>query len=166
MTQDTSKTPVPVRSGFGLTVGGFDEFQKEMNRMFERFFGRDPFAQFGLPSRLKGFDLSPTVDVAERPDSYEVTVELPGISEKDVKVSIEGDILTIAGEKKAEKVEDDTNYHISERAYGSFMRQFSLPEDADPEKVTAEFKNGVLKVTLARTKKPKENARRIEVKAA
>ncbi len=147
------------------TSAGFEDFQKEMNKMFDRFFHRDPFIHFGMPSRLKGFDLSPTVDVAERTDSYEITVELPGMSEKDVSVTVDDALLTISGEKKAEKVEDVRNVHISERHYGSFQRQFSLPDDADGDKITAEFKNGVLKISLGRSKKAKANARQINVKA-
>ncbi len=143
---------------------GLEDFRKEMNRMLDHVFHRDPFAHFGLPGRLKGFDLSPTVDVAERADCYEVTVELPGLSEKDVKVSLDGDLLTISGEKKAETTSDIKNVHLSERHYGSFQRQFSLPEDADSEKTIGEFKNGVLKVTIGRSKKMKESARQIDVK--
>lgn len=106
------------------------------------------------------------MDVTEKPDCYDISVELPGISEKDVKVSLENDVLSISGEKKAEKVEDVKNIHISERHYGSFQRQFSLPDDADAGKVSAEFKNGVLKVTLGRSKKAKESARPAQKRAS
>lgn len=164
MTQDANKPALPGRSAFGLSIAGLDDFQKEMNKMFDRFFHRDPFLHVGLPSRLKGFDLSPTVDVREHANNYAVTVELPGVSEKDVSVTVADNMLTISGEKKAEKIEDAKNVHISERHYGSFQRQFSLPDDADPAATSAEFKNGVLSVVIGRTKKPKENARQIAIK--
>ena len=164
MTQDNNKPALPHRTPFGLV--GLDDFQKEMNRMFDRFFHRDPFSHLGLPSRLKGFDLSPMVDVHEHANNYTVTAELPGIADKDVSVTLADNVLTIAGEKKAEKEDEVKNVHVSERHFGSFQRQFSLPEDADPASITADFKNGVLTVCIGRTKKPKENARQIPVKAA
>lgn len=140
--------------------------QGDFGKLMEQFFHRDPFQRFGLPSRLKGFDWSPTVDVAERPDCYEITAELPGAAEKDVAVTVENGVLTLTGEKKAERNEDTKAMHFSERHYGSFQRSFGLPEDADHDSVTATFTKGVLKVTVPRTKATKPSAKKIDIKAA
>ncbi len=148
-------------------VTTFDELHHEMNSLFGRFFHRDPFRAFNLPAQMKGFDLMPTVDVAEKGNAYEITVELPGIAEKDVVVTLENGVLTISGEKKEDKNEEKKNVHISERRYGSFQRSFSLPDDADDQKISADFKNGVLKVAVARTTQAKKNgARQIAIKAS
>jgi HSP20 family protein len=87
---------------------------------------------------------------------------LPGVNKEDVKVTVEGGVLSITGERKAEKEEKDKKYHRIERNYGTFVRSFTLPEGAASEKVSAEFKDGVLKVHLPKdeTAKPKS----IEVK--
>lgn len=152
----------PASRGSPSVWGRFDDFQHEMNRMVDRFFRHD-FRHFGLPTRLKGFDLSPTVDVRERDGAYEITAEVPGISEKDVNVSVEGRILTISGEKKHETVKDEKGVHISERQYGSFQRIFTLPDDADADQINAACARGVLTVTIPRSKKPVGNAKQIRV---
>ena len=91
---------------------------------------------------------------------------MPGVDEKDVKVEIANDTLTIRGEKKQEKEENHKNYYRMERSYGSFQRVLSLPEDADQEGVSATFKNGVLTVTMPRKAAPQANVRRIEIQHA
>lgn len=148
-------------------VSTFDELQHEMNSLFGRFFHRDPFRTFNLPAQMKGFDLTPTVDVAEKDGAYEITAELPGIAEKDVAVTVDHGVLTISGEKKDEKNEEKKNVHISERRYGSFQRSFSLPDDSDEQKISADFNKGVLKITVGRAKQIKKNGtRQIAIKAA
>ena len=148
-------------------LSAFDELHHEMNSLFGRFFHRDPFRALNLPAQIKGFDLTPTVDVAEKDDAYEITAELPGIAETDVAVTLDGGILTISGEKKEDKNEEKKNVRISERRYGSFQRSFSLPNDADEQKISADFKKGVLKVTVGRAEQAKKSgARHISIKAA
>jgi HSP20 family protein len=167
MSEKKSEVSKDVRPAGSITPwGAFEGLPGDIGKMMEQFFHRDPFQRFGLPSRLKGFDWSPTVDVAERPDSYEITAELPGAEEKDVTVTVEDGVLTIAGEKKAERREDTKTMHFSERNYGSFQRSFGLPDDADDEKVSANFAKGVLKVSVPRSKKAKPSARQVAIKAA
>ena len=105
---------------------------------------------------------SPLVDISEDDKEYLIKVELPEVKKEDVKVTAEEGTLTITGERKFEKEEKGKKYHRVERAYGSFGRSFSFPDDASPEKVTAEFKDGVLSVHLAKTEKAKPQ--QIEVK--
>ncbi len=107
-------------------------------------------------------DWAPLVDIIEDDKEYLITAELPEVKRNEVKVTVENNTLTISGERKFEKEEKGKKYHRVERAYGSFVRSFTLPDDADANKVNAEFKEGVLKVHVAKSEsaKPKQ----IEVK--
>src|SRR6185436_6987307 len=93
--------------------------------------------------------------ISEDAKEYLIKVELPEVKREDVKITMEEGTLTIAGDRKYEKQENGKKYHRVERAYGSFGRSFSLPDDASPAKVTADFKDGVLKVHLAKNEKPR-----------
>jgi HSP20 family protein len=105
---------------------------------------------------------SPLVDISEDDKEYRIKVELPEVKKEDVKVTAEEGTLTIMGERKFEKEEKGRKYHRVERAYGSFGRSFSLPDDASPAKVNAEFKDGVLTVHLVKDEKAKPQ--HVEVK--
>ena len=107
---------------------------------------------------------APLVDISEDDKEYLIKVELPEVKKEDVKVTAEEGTLSIMGERKFEKEEKGKKYHRVERSYGSFVRSFSLPDDASPGKVTAEFKDGVLSVHLAKIQKAKPT--HIEVKVA
>jgi len=107
---------------------------------------------------------SPLVDISEDDKEYLIKAELPEVKKEDVKVTAEDGTLIIMGERKFEKEEKNKKYHRIERAYGSFGRSFSLPDDASPAKVSAEFKDGVLTVHLAKDEKAKPQ--QIEVKVA
>ena len=96
---------------------------------------------------------APLVDICEDPEEYLIKAELPEVKKEDVKITLEDGMLTITGDRKFEKEENGKKYHRVERAYGSFVRTFSLPDDASPGKVKAEFKDGVLKVHLAKDEK-------------
>src|SRR5436309_10600725 len=107
---------------------------------------------------------APLVDISEDDQEYLIKAELPEVKKEDVKVTAEEGTLTITGERKFEKEEKGKKYHRVERPYGSFVRNFSLPDDASPAKVSAEFKDGVLTVRLAKDEKAKPQ--QIEVKVA
>ena len=106
----------------------------------------------------------PPVDIFERQDHLVIRVEVPGVQKEDMDVRIENGVLTLHGERKAEKEIKDENAHLMERVYGRFTRSFSLPTTVDAAKVTATYKDGVLEVTVpkAETAKPKK----VEIKAA
>ncbi len=105
---------------------------------------------------------SPVVDISEDDKEYAIKAELPDVKKEDIKLNVHDDVLTITGERKYEKEEKGKKYHRVERAYGSFMRSFTLPEDADGTKVTAEYKDGLLNVRLPKSEKAKPKT--IEVK--
>lgn len=101
---------------------------------------------------------APVVDISEDENEYLIKAELPEVAKEDVKITVENGVLTLKGERHFEAEKKDKKYHRVERGYGSFMRTFSMPDDADPDKITAEFKDGLLRVTLAKSeaKKPKQ----------
>lgn len=158
---------VPWKSGEHRTLsrknGGspIGSLQREMNRLFEDFFGEMTFPSFeGDWGELSS--LTPSVDVSQTDDAVQVTVELPGIEEKDIDVTLSEGVLTIRGEKRHEEDRKDKKFHHVERSYGSFQRSILLPAEVDSEKVDAEFRNGVLTVTLPKVESP-ESSNKIAV---
>ncbi|MDL2410281.1 Hsp20/alpha crystallin family protein [Rhizobium calliandrae] len=143
----------------------FESLRSEMDRVFNEFtpnFFDRPFARF--PTAItRGM---PAVDFVESDRSYELTAELPGIEAKELDVALTNGILTIKGEKQESKEEKATEYYLSERRYGSFQRNFQLPDGIDTDKIEASFANGVLKVVLPKTPGARENDRKITVKTA
>ncbi len=128
-----------------------------MEQLFRRMFN-DPLGGGG------GMMWSPSVEVADTTDAMVLTAELPGMSEEDLSLTIENNVLTISGEKKTEREVggSDERFLISERFYGSFQRAFTLPTTVDAEKVEAEFDRGILTITLPKT--PQSKGRVISVK--
>jgi HSP20 family protein len=118
----------------------------------------------GQEEPLAVAEWAPLVDISEDGQEYLIKAELPDVKTEDVKVTAEAGTLTITGVRRFEKEETGKKYHRVERSYGSFVRNFSLPDDASPEKVSAEFKDGMLTVHLSKSEKAKPQA--IEVKVA
>src|SRR5207253_10392973 len=106
----------------------------------------------------------PLADITEDDKEYIIKAELPDVKKDDVKVTVENGVLTIAGERKFEKEETKKTYHRVERAYGSFVRSFALPDLAEGDRIKAEFKNGMLMVHVPKSEKAK--ARQVEVKVS
>ena len=151
----TPRNPAPF-------TGDFDQFFSRMMRNWP--FNWPDLVPATEPRALRVFDHAPKVEVKENGKSYSVTVELPGLDEKDVKVLVEDDVLTISGEKKVEHTDDKTHY--SERSYGSFTRAFTLPADADRNGITAKFAKGLLTLEIAKTANPPTQVKQVAVKAA
>ncbi len=117
-------------------------------------FGRPQVQRIeGQEEPMRVADWTPLVDISEDGKEYLIKAELPEVKKEDVKITMEDGTLTIMGDRKFEKEENGKKYHRVERTYGSFGRSFSLPDDASPGKVTADFKDGVLKVHLAKNAK-------------
>lgn len=150
-----------------LTPSAFTPFGGEFDQLFNRMvrawsFGFLEPAANGRPRALATFEHAPKVEVQENGRTYTITVELPGLDQKDVKVLVEDDVLTVSGEKHVERTDEKTHY--SERSYGSFTRAFTLPSDADRNDISAEFSKGVLTLRIGKTAGGGERARQIEVK--
>lgn len=126
--------------------------QEEINRAFGSFFGRTDREEV-----TDGY-WAPAVDIAEANDELKFNVEVPGMKKEDVKVTFQDGILTIKGQRKQEREEKDLNFHRMERSYGSFCRSFTLPTMVQGDKIKANYKDGVLSISLPKVEeaKPKE----------
>ena len=137
---------------------------EDMEKRLSTYLGRPPVRTNGEKETITVAEWAPLVDITEDDKEYLIKAEVPEMKKEDIKLSVHDDILTISGERKYEKEEKGKKYHRVERAYGSFTRSFTLPEDADGSKVNAEYKEGVLKVHLLKSEKAKPKA--IEVKVS
>jgi HSP20 family protein len=137
------------------------EINREFNRIFntplQRFFGQ---AEEGL---LHG-NWNPSVDVFEDQNGIVLEADLPGMKPGDFNLNIENNVLTLSGERRFEKQTNEGNYHRVERSYGQFTRSFTLPSTVNVEQVNAEFKDGVLRVTLPRREETKPRQIQVQVK--
>lgn len=143
----------------------WDPFKEleDMQRRLSTMFGRAPVRKDGdKQEAMTVAEWAPLVDISEDEKEYLIKAELPEIKKEEVKVTVQDDVLTIAGERKYEKEEKGKKFHRIERAYGSFERSFTLPEDADAAKVVADFKDGILKIHLPKSEKAKPKS--VEVK--
>jgi len=137
---------------------------EQLQRHLATLFGRAPIRTTpgGKEEALIVAEWAPLVDIIEHDKEYLIKAELPEVKKDDVKVTVQGDVLMITGERTFEKEEKGRKYHRVERAYGRFARSFTLPEDADGNKVAAEFMDGVLKVHLPKSERAQIKS--IEVK--
>lgn len=149
------------------------ELRRDMDRMFDDLSGRflstplftkgdfEPFKWF----TEKSGKVTPAMDVVEKDKEFQITAEMPGMSEKDVDVTVSNGVLTIKGEKREEKEEKKKDYFLSERRYGSFNRSWRLPETVDADKIEAKFAKGVLSITLPKRPETEATAKKIAIAA-
>jgi HSP20 family protein len=138
---------------------GFSTFQDQFNRLFNE--------SFRNPSEESAFTAwAPSVDIYETPNELVVKADLPDVNEKDIDVHVENNLLTIRGERKFEKSVSEENYLRVERTYGSFSRSFSLPNTVNAEAIGAEYKNGVLTITLPKREESKPRQVKVTVNSA
>jgi HSP20 family protein len=180
MAEPANKVPVEVKNAERPAPAPtkwhpFDNLRREIDRLFDDFgvgrwrsplFGRslletDPFWRTGT-----SWPKAPAVDVAETDKAYEVTAELPGMNETNIEIKLADDVLTIKGEKKEDKEEKNKDYYVSERRFGSFQRSFTVPAGVDSSKIEANFKNGVLTVTLPKSVQAQKSEKKIEINKA
>jgi HSP20 family protein len=159
-TKQMTKAPVTRTQPADFTeqlIEPFTQLRTEVDRLFESF-------PFRLPSlKLGRFATAPALEMSETNKAYKITAELPGIDPNEVEVTFDDGILRIAGEKKEEREENERGYRLSERSYGAFERAVSLPSAANPDKIDAKFKNGVLSITIAKDGEEKQNVRKIKI---
>ena len=139
----------------------FRELEEVHNRLASVFDSGFPRTRDREQSIL-GTAWAPLVDISEDDKSYQINVELPDMKREDIKVNVENGILTISGERLREKEEENRKYHRVERAYGSFVRNFTLPQNVDSNKVNATYRDGVLHVSIEKSESARPKA--IEVK--
>lgn len=139
------------------------ELEDLQNRL-SSMFGRAPVRRSDGREDITLADWSPLADITEDEKEYVIRAELPDVPAENVKVTVENGVLTISGERTFEKEENGRKYHRVERAYGSFVRAFTLPEDAQADEIRAEFKEGMLSIHLPKSERAKP--KQIEVRVA
>lgn len=149
-----------------MSIVRWDPFRdlEEVSERLNRMFGRSNLATTPRSNEaLFSFDWTPSVDIAETAEAFEIKAELPDVKKEDIKVSVEDGELRISGERKQEKEEKGKKFHRVERSYGSFMRSFTLPENVDDSRLAAEYKDGLLNVRLPKTEKAKPRAVTVKI---
>jgi len=140
----------------------FNELEDISNRL-NRMFGRPAAPATAGHEMVKVTDWTPSVDISETEKAYLIKAEIPEVKKEDVKVTVDNGVLTIQGERKMEKEEKGKKFHRIERSYGSFLRSFRIPDGVDDTKAKAEFKDGMITVTLPKSEKAKTKAVEIAV---
>ena len=135
----------------------FERMRSEMDRFLGSFFERRP-----TKAGEEG-EFLPSIDLAEKDNELVVKCEVPGMDPKDIDISLSDGVLTIKGEKKQEREEKGADYHLVERSYGSFSRSIQLPKQVQSEKISASYKNGILKITLLKSEEAKKKEIKIKV---
>jgi len=166
---------VPVETKKSVPAPMSDPFRSlrtEVDRLFDRFatglrmpswrhmFEMEPIGLHGSSFTFP----TPAVEVTEDNEMFKITAELPGLEQKDIELTVSGDTLSLKGEKRYEEEESDR--HVSERAYGSFQRSFTLPETIDREKIGADLAKRVLTITLPKAAAAQKPEKKVEIKAA
>ena len=136
----------------------FSTLQDRVNRIF-----RESFATQSPEEALTTSNFAPPVDVYEDEHNITLKIEVPGIDEEDINVSIENNTLTVRGERRFDKDEKEENFHRVERMYGTFTRSFTLPNTLDPDQVSAHYEKGVLKIRLAKKTEAKPKLIKVNV---
>jgi HSP20 family protein len=137
---------------------------EDVEKRLSALWGRPQGKVDGQKEAISVAEWSPLVDITEDEKEYLIKAELPEVKREDVKLTVQDNVLAISGERRYEKEEKNKKYHRVERAYGNFLRSFTLPEDADGSKVSAEYKDGGLKVHLPKSEKATPKS--IEVKVS
>jgi HSP20 family protein len=135
----------------------FDRMRRDMDRLWDSFF------EGGVRRTDEEGEWLPSLDVAETKNEIVVKAEVPGMDSKDIDISLSDGLLTIKGEKKQEREEKEEDYHLVERSYGTFTRSVRLPKEVKRDKISASYKNGVLKVTLPKSEEAKQKEIKIKV---
>jgi len=157
------KKNVPVRIGEGDRSPLFS-LHREMNHLFDEFNHALALPSLGsLEERLETF--SPRLNVSENEKEVRIAVELPGMDENDIDVSLSEGYLTIRGEKRDEREDKKGNYYRMERSYGSFQRTIPLPLEVDEGKTDASFKKGVLNITIPKVEEAQRKVKKIPIQA-
>lgn len=157
----SGRSLTPWFGGRGPWWANEDGYRRMRDEM-ERFFGGAPFED-GVSLGAAAF--RPDADLVRTDGGYELSVELPGVDQKDITVDVHDGVLTVSGEKKYEHEEKTKESFRAERRYGSFMRRMSLPADADEAKIKASFDKGVLTLTIPASEDKRASGRKIQIEA-
>jgi len=138
--------------------------RRQMSRLFDDFFSSPVFPMMPPVQTLAAVVMAPRIEVSETEKELQITAELAGIDPKDVEVTLADDVLTIRGEKQAQHEEDkERDFHLTERSYGTVARYLRLPFHADPQKIQASFRDGVLTLTIPKPEEAQQKVHRIDI---
>ncbi|MBE0582808.1 MAG: Hsp20/alpha crystallin family protein [Desulfofustis sp.] len=172
--EETSTTPIRVNrpledSGIMDPYHPLYHVQQRMERLFDslsRDFGMRDWKSGQTSTLAAGSFLKPSVNIGGNEHEYSISVEIPGVDEKDIKVEVKDNTLTISGEKQQDQEDRQKDFYRIERSFGSFRRVLTLPDDADQEGIKAGFRKGVLKLTIPKKAVPAEEVKQIEIRSA
>ena len=157
--QTTLPAPQPAKQTAGPAP--FTRLRNEIDRMFDDFgFTIPARGAFSFPAEQR---LIPAMELTAADGGYELSVELPGLDEKNIDVEFADGVLTVSGEKREESEKKDKGYLLSERRYGSFQRQLTLPADVDPSSIKADFRKGVLKIEMKKDERATGRTKKIKI---
>ena len=164
--EEEQSLPVRIQNNVASSSHPFEQLHRDMDRLVHQFFHGLPVSplrkEYGSPW---GGLLMPHVDIREGTKQYTISVEVPGVDQKAIDLTIEDGTLMIRGEKRYEQEDHDQHSHRIERSYGSFQRTISLPPDADENHIDAKFKDGVLTISISKTPGRKVSGRQIEIRS-
>ena len=167
--RQSPQTRVQTTPSTQSTANPMFDLRRQVDQLFDEFadaFGVPAFG-FGMPAydapRTGGADVR--VEVSETAEGFDIAAEVPGMSEDDLDIDLSNDVLTVKGEKMADRADTGRNYHVSERRYGRFQRSFRLPDTVDRDNIDATFNNGVLTIHLPKRTEAKAPTRKINVKS-
>jgi HSP20 family protein len=150
----------------GSLMRDFGTLQNEVNRVFADLGFSPPGQNAAGPGMGANLTTAPQLDVVTTENGgYEIHVDLPGLEDKDIDLSVDGDLLTLRGERRQDRDEARRNYRVRERAFGTFSRTIALPFEARPEQIDAEFKNGVLTIRVERPREPERSGSKVNIRS-
>lgn len=144
-----------------LPTSPFSALRHDMDSIFERYL---PSLFQREPENGAWMNMSTKIDLCETEDSLELEMDAPGIAQKDIDITLNGQTLTVSGEREDKREEKSKDYHRVERSFGSFRRQIALPCEVDEDKIEASLKDGVLKIAMPKTDQAKKSSRKIPIK--
>lgn len=158
---DQATLPIERKRPESTALAPLTRLRDEIDRLFDDFsFARPPHSIFGFAARP---ELNPAMELVAKDGGYELSIELPGLEERDIEVEVADGVLTVSGEKREESEKKENGYLMSERRYGSFRRQLALPADIDPDTIAAKFRHGVLELGMKKDKKAVSRAKKIKI---
>jgi HSP20 family protein len=161
----TEQSTLPAKARTEATMPAvpiaFSRLRDEIERLFDDFsFARPGRSIFTFPTLP---EVVPAMELTENKDHYNLSLEVPGMEEKDIEIECADGVLTISGEKRQESEEKSDGYLVTERSYGSFKRQLTLPADVNPDAIEAKYAKGVLKLTLKKDEKAQSRVKKIAI---
>ena len=155
------RTEMAQRDELDETMRPIMNLRRRIDRVFQEFFDDVPTAN--MPSMMEQMSVQPRLDLRETEEAYEISADVPGMTDEDIEISVSDSSLMIRGERSLEESDEDDNYVRRERSYGMFRRRIPLPNNVERGEITANFNNGVLNIELPKTEEARSNWKKIDI---